>query len=317
MNGYFSQLMQQTGISLSNRERTQATVASTEGDRQTLIQGNIASPSPLEVETTQRVAAPLEESGGTLETSSAASADMLRPVEPESSLRSPPQPHSFLPNLNAPLEPLEAQRFEQVDEVQPLVEPLPPMSSIPPIAAIELAVDWQTPSTDLQLPQPNSPLEKLDELRVAAERSPESSPSSQPPTLTRQAYLQAALDWVAGNPQSAAQQIQGLEQLSEIPTPWNPESLQQRKSQIGLETIADSKPRTSSPNPLQEETQWQNTQPQTQELILSIGTISVTLETSPAAPAAPPPPFLPSRSANPPGNSPTSSRLNRHYLRLS
>jgi len=343
MNGYFSQLMQQTGISLSNPGRTPAAgasseVASTASDRQTLIQDNTAPPSPLEVETMQEVAALLEEPRETLETTSATSssasarsADRMPSVEPEIPWRSSPQIPAPLLNMDGPgasLEPLEMpsslsslERFEQV-EVQMSGEPFPPLSpSIPSTAAIELTVDWQTPATEAQFPLPTRSLEALDEQIMEGERSPESPLSSQSPPLTRQAYLQAALDWVAGNPQSAAQQLQGLEQLSEIPTPWNSEPLQQSTSQTGLEArleaIANSEPRTPPLNPLQEQTHWQNTQPQTQELTLSIGTISVTLATPPPpSPPSPPPPLHPSTPPPLHPSTPTPSRLNRHYLRL-
>jgi hypothetical protein len=265
MNGYFSQLIQQTGIAVTAESPARSGIHL---ERQ--IPGEESR--GLEIDTIQQVAP--EDAAG-----------VMRTVAPERTKSAVPPALGFAPPAIAPSIQSPTGTASPIELNRSLPFPNPPLLS--------------TPFSE-ELPPP-PPLD-VDGMVEASPELPR----------TQQAYLQAVWDWVSANPGVLpGQQERGLEQ-EEVVVSRHGEILRQGMEQTP--TPPNAPTNIPSHPAFQEQSRFQAT-PLTQDLHLSIGTISVTLET-PLAPGEPFQPVSPPPIPNPQPPALSFSRLNRHYLRL-
>jgi hypothetical protein len=337
MSGYFARLIQQTGISVGRAGHPARHQVQPSGDIPLREPGGPPAPSPLEVEQTEEVVGSAVDPG----VNAAVNASVDSTIDTETgdgaiapafqSAPASPRVDSFRvdsPRVDNPPPPAlpategvsAAQRGERELPISPLESAVNPSSS--PLEALE-QVEHQPPSpplfrsvrdssppawsslptrgTESSAPTPlETPEESITGPELAAPVPVGDRPdSSLPLPPSRTAYLQAMWDWVGQNSTVASAAAEtGLEQAVEAPTE-NSDSLRSLPSP-SVSPLSSRSETVTSPTL------------QTQDLILSIGTIQLTLETPPVSlsPPAPAPPPLPAPSDS------LSSRLNRHYLRL-
>lgn len=336
MSGYFARLIQQTGISVARAGHPARQQVQPSGDIPLREPGGPPAPSPLEVEQPEEVV------GSAVDAAVNASVDSTIDMETEDGAIAPafrsapasPRVDSFRvdsPRVDNPPPPAlpategvsAAQRRERELPISPPESAVNPPS--PPLEALEQvehqpapppplfrSVQDSTPlawsslptrGTESSAPTPlETPEESIAGPELAAPVPVGDRPdSSLPLPPSRTAYLQALWDWVGQNSTVASAVAEtGLEQAVEAPTENN-DPLRSLPSP-SVPPLSSRSETVTSPTL------------QTQDLILSIGTIQLTLETPPVSlsPPAPPP-------APPPLPAPfdsLSSRLNRHYLRL-
>lgn len=194
------------------------------------------------------------------------------------------------------LEPIEVQSFsESISRSQP--------SQSKEIKSSKDAENTPAPVVDRPLKitetQPIESVQVESKLDVTGSTK---TPVNLPPT--RQAYLQAILDWVGGTPKE-------IEEIQEISGQKTAES-----SQPNAKPATEAPNRQSAPAPfvLELSRQSEPQPPQEQDFVLSIGSIHLTIE-APQQETLPPPvlPTPPEPTVKP--NYP-ASRLSRYYLRL-
>ncbi|QZZ18793.1 hypothetical protein J5X98_15150 [Leptothermofonsia sichuanensis E412] len=342
MSGYFARLIQQTGLSVARAGHPARQQVQPSGDISLREPGGPSAPSPLEVEQTEEVVGSAADPG--VNAAVNASVDSTTDMETEDGAIAPafqsapvsPRVDSFRvdsPRVDNPPPPVlpategvsAAQRGERELPISPpesavnpsssplealeQVEHLPAASPPPPLfrsvrdSSLPAWSSLPTRGTESPAPAPlETPTESIAGPELAAPVPVDDRPdSSLPLPPSRTAYLQAMWDWVGQNSTVASAAAKtGLEQAVEAPTE-NSDSLRSLPSP-SVPPLSSRSETVTSPTL------------QTQDLILSIGTIQLTLETPPVSLSPPAPP--PAPPPLPPPSDSLSSRLNRHYLRL-
>jgi hypothetical protein len=146
--------------------------------------------------------------------------------------------------------------------------------------------------------------EPIESVQVENKLSVTATPKTPVVPLTRQAYLQAVREWVAGTPRE-------IEQIQEISAQQPPESIEQN---VKPAAAAPNRQPIPAPFALESSHQSEAQPPQEQDFVLSIGSIHLTIE-APQPETLPPPVLLPQNSQNIKHDY-AASRLSRYYLRL-
>ena len=139
--------------------------------------------------------------------------------------------------------------------------------------------------------------EPIESVQVESKLAVTKSPKTPVAPPIRQAYLQAVRDWVAGKPRE-------IEEFQEIYSQQEAQST----------TMAPNLQPALAPFALESSRQSNVQPPQEQDFVLSIGSIHLTIE-APQQETLPPPVLLPQNSQNVKPEY-SASRLSRYYLRL-
>jgi hypothetical protein len=191
------------------------------------------------------------------------------------------------------LEPIEVQSFSESIPISERSQPKETKSSTN-----------NTEDTVADPPLKITEPEPIESVQVESKLEVTGSPKMPVVPLTRQAYLQAVREWVAGTPRE-------IEQIQEISAQQPPESIEQN---VKPAAAAPNRQPIPVPFALEPSRQSEVQPPQEQDFVLSIGSIHLTIE-APQPETLPPPVLLPQNSQNIKHDY-AASRLSRYYLRL-
>jgi len=296
MSDYFSRIIQQTGIPIARdtpwaeSPRSGAPAAAEFAEALEVDETRVINPPPSSDEMGFSDTAPVEfvadepvaqsestdaRAGFTVpQPSEAGSTDGI----PQQQGESPPDPSDALPA--EPLLEVEATVVEAENRPADLREPPEPIAG---------HADTAAPPVPVEAP----PLREIRVERLVEPALPNRVREAASAVAARSSYLRAVREWVAEAPAPGEEVPTGVESgTAEAAASW-----------------AES-PRPLSAQPVD---RWTKTESEMQELVLSIGSISVTVEEprDDAARAE-----MPARPARPAAREPELSRVSRHYLRV-